>query len=165
MNNLLKLVLVISVIYGCYKWVNSNDALNESDWVMHQFTLLNIKASFPLKPRVNSSNVDGGKIEFATIHESKNQYFVSIVKGNDFNRDAMYPYSLTNKGAIIKSEKEIVINGHIGKEYLLSLNGKSVIQHFIKYKGSLITQLSIYKKSDITDMKVDYFFNSLALEL
>ena len=86
------------------------------------------------------------------------------MSGINFSSDDMYPFSLTKKGAIIKSEKDIIINGYIGKEYRLVFNGKSVIQHFIKYEGSLINQLSIYKKSDLTDMKVGFFFKSLVLQ-
>jgi hypothetical protein len=158
-----KLLLVIGATYGSYKWVNSNDGIKENDWVNHQFTLLNVKVSFPMKPRIDKRNVEGTQFEFATTNESKNQYVVSVMSGINFNSDDMYPFSLTKKGAIIKSEKDITINGYIGKEYRLVFNGKSVIQHFIKYEGSLINQLSIYKKSELTEMKVDFFFKSLVM--
>jgi hypothetical protein len=163
MNSFFKLFLVIGAIYGSYTWFNSDEGLKESDWVNYQFTLLNIKASFPLKPRVDNKKVQGTQVEFVTVNESKNHYSVGVVNGISFNSDDMYPFSLINKGAVIKSEKDIYINGYIGKEYQLVLNGKSVIQHFIKYKGSLINQLTIYKKTDITDKKVDFFFKSLVL--
>jgi hypothetical protein len=164
MSNIVKFVFVICIAFGAYKFWGNEGAQNTKEWVSYEFNLEDVEVKFPVTPLVDKQDVQGFQIEMARARKYNSQYIISILKGKDLSASDYYPSSLINKGASIESSKDIIVNGFIGKEYNLKLNGQLVTQRFIEYNGSLLNQLIIHAPDSDSKSESKSFFESLVIK-
>jgi hypothetical protein len=161
MNNIIKLILIVCLSFGAYTWNKTNNFGHENNWISYSFVKEKINVKFPENPKIEINSAMGINIKLARIKKFENEYIVGLTTGGDFSQNKLYPYSLEKKGASIKSNKIISVDGFIGREFHMYFKGKEAIQRFIKYNGILVTQLAIYKKENKQKGEIDKFFKSL----
>jgi hypothetical protein len=161
-NNFIKIILVILLVFGAYSWNDNRVSETKDDWINYSFNNENINVMFPANPKIETALSMGIDVKLVKVKKFKNKYIVGLTKGIDeFSDETFYPFSLVKKGATIKTSKQISVDGFIGKEFYMDFNGKESIMRFIKYNDFLITQLAIYKKENKEKGEIDKFFKSL----
>ena len=164
MNNFIKLLFLSVLIFGGYKWFNSETNIDVGNWKPYKFNLENVKVKFPTLPKVDQRTALGFDIEYVKSLYINTEYIVTIMQGGGFAKKDFYPHSFTKKGATLLSTTDINIGGYTGKEFKLDFKGKLVIQRLITLNNSLISQISIFKKKDFESANIQGFLDSLTLQ-
>jgi len=163
MKGIFRLLLIAVAIFFSYKWLDSRSSEKLVLSIPYQFEVENIQVKFPIKPVVDKHSAGAVQIELVRARKLNNQYIIGVTKGGGISESDFYPYSFTNKGAVIRSESEITVKGYSGKEFKLDFNGERVIQRFIKYKTSQINQIAIFAKGNFESGNIQDFMDSITL--
>ncbi|MBM7074256.1 hypothetical protein JQC92_19870 [Shewanella sp. 202IG2-18] len=164
MSRLLKLLFLIVLAYGGYQWYNKSELIEQQlDWQSYKFKTQNVTAKFPVQPTVKNKSIKSSSIEFAGVRSGKTEFSVTVITGGSALRGDYYPDSLVKKGAQVLSNNNTYIDSHYTQEYELVYNGRSVIQRFIHFNDSLVTQTAFYLESEYPTESAQKFLDSISL--
>jgi hypothetical protein len=164
-KNILSGLIVAVVMCGGYLiYENIVNSFDESLWVTKYVNLGKVSVEFPNSPKVQKASVEDTKLEILKSKDNGNEYIVTSLKGNVIDISEFYPHSFVAKGATIVSQKDITIDGKIGKEFQLMLGNRNIVQRMLKFDETLIGQIAIYTKTDLSDNKVKYFLDTIKMD-